>query len=91
MCGGTLRLRQVLLCDRAQAARASVEDMAQGTKRETGQQLRELQVEHGAALRQLASVQEAAARVQQQLRVCSSAAAETRGLLFVHPKLGSLQ
>jgi len=43
--------------------------MAQGTKRETGQQLRELQVEHGAALRQLASVQEAAARMQQKLKV----------------------
>ena len=58
----------VLRCDREQAARATVEDMAQGTKRETGQQLRELQVEHGAALRQLASVQEAATRVQQNLK-----------------------
>ena len=50
-----------------------MEDMAHGTKRETGQQLRELQVEHGAALRQLASVQEAAARVQQKLKVRCSA------------------
>ncbi|CAL5219289.1 g1094 [Coccomyxa viridis] len=62
----------------AQVARASVEDMAQGTKRETGQQLRELQVEHGAALRQLASVQEAAARVQQQLKADLEAAAEAK-------------
>ena len=41
----------------------------QGTKRETGQQLRELQVEHGAALRQLAAAQEAAQRTQQRLEV----------------------
>ena len=81
----------MLPCDRAQVARASVEDMAQGTKRETGQQLRELQVEHGAALRQLASVQEAAARVQQQLKVRSCATLETRGLNFLHPKLGLSQ
>ena len=46
-----------------------MEDAAQGSKRETGQQLRELQVEHGAALRQLASLQEAAARTQEKLKV----------------------
>ena len=68
-----VHLRRLLWCGREQAARASVEDMAHGTKRETGQQLREVQVEHGAALRQLASVQEAAARVQQKLKVCCSA------------------
>lgn len=46
-----------------------MEDAAHGSKRETGQQLRELQVEHGAAVRQLASLQEAAARTQEKLKV----------------------
>lgn len=45
--------------------------MAQGVKRETGQQLRELQVDHGAAMRQLAAVQEASERAQARLQVPS--------------------
>jgi hypothetical protein len=43
--------------------------MAQGVKRETGQQLRELQVDHGAAVRQLTALQEASERAQQKLQV----------------------
>jgi len=43
--------------------------MAQGVKRETGQQLRELQVDHGAAMRQLAAMQEASERGQAKLQV----------------------
>ena len=65
-------LRQRACCGREHAARASLEDAAQGTKRETGQQLRELQVEHGAALRQLAAAQESAQRMQQRLEVLLS-------------------
>jgi hypothetical protein len=42
--------------------------MAQGVKRETGQQLRELQVDHGAAMRQLAAMQEASERAQVKLQ-----------------------
>ncbi len=42
--------------------------MAHGVKRETGQQLRELQVDHGAAKRQLAAVQEASERAQAKLQ-----------------------
>ena len=60
--------------------------MAQGTKRETGQQLRELQVEHGAALRQLASVQEAAARMQQKFKVCCTGCSGPKTSEFLQDK-----
>lgn len=53
-------------------ARAELESVAHGVKRETGQQLRELQVDHGAAKRQLAAVQEASERAQAKLQARAS-------------------
>lgn len=54
---------------RASAARASLEDLAQGVRKETGAALRELQVDHGEAVRQLAALQDAHQRAQRSLQV----------------------
>ncbi|EIE25440.1 hypothetical protein COCSUDRAFT_61657 [Coccomyxa subellipsoidea C-169] len=62
----------------AVASRSELESMAQGVKRETGQQLRELQVDHGAAMRQLAAVQEASERAQARLQAEVGAAQEAK-------------
>ncbi|KAK9909075.1 hypothetical protein WJX75_006832 [Coccomyxa subellipsoidea] len=62
----------------AVASRVELESMAQGVKRETGQQLRELQVDHGAAMRQLAAMQEASERAQVKLQAEVAAAQEAK-------------
>ena len=54
---------------RAAAARADSENLAQGVRKETGQALRELQVDHGEAVRQLAAAQEALQRSERKLQV----------------------